>query len=141
MRVTIYICACPVICACTFLAACAKQPAAGTHNPGTATVGDPSRVTRGSPPAGCRELPNADDLKEYLRRAPAEGGDAGGMFAGKLEWAAIVNRNGEICAAAVSSEPKKRRRVGPSSRTAGSNGSTKNKSIINSAVEASITYC
>src|SRR5579864_6169039 len=54
--------------------------------------------------ANCRDLPTARDLQEYLRRAPAEGGDAGGLFGGKMEWAAIVNRNGEICATAVATE-------------------------------------
>jgi uncharacterized protein GlcG (DUF336 family) len=54
--------------------------------------------------AACHDLPSARDLQEYLRRAPAEGGEAGGMFGGKMEWAAIVNRNGEICAAAVATE-------------------------------------
>jgi uncharacterized protein GlcG (DUF336 family) len=94
-----------MICACTFLGSCAsQQPASRTTQSPGAAAGDLSRSSRGSPPAGCRDLPNAADLKEYLRRAPAEGGDAGGMFGGKLEWAAIVNRNGEICAAAVATD-------------------------------------
>jgi uncharacterized protein GlcG (DUF336 family) len=54
--------------------------------------------------AGCRNLPTASDLKEYLRRAPGEGGEAGGLFSGKLEWAAVVNRAGEICATAVATD-------------------------------------
>jgi uncharacterized protein GlcG (DUF336 family) len=37
-------------------------------------------------------------LKTLLARAPNEGGDAGGIFHGARMWAAIVNRNGELCA-------------------------------------------
>jgi uncharacterized protein GlcG (DUF336 family) len=54
--------------------------------------------------ASCRDLPSAADLQEYLRRAPAEGGEVGGMFGGKMEWAALVNRNGELCGVAVAAE-------------------------------------
>lgn len=54
--------------------------------------------------AKCGDLPSINDLQEYLRRAPAEGGEAGGLFGGKLDWAAIVNRNGEVCGAAAATE-------------------------------------
>ncbi len=54
--------------------------------------------------ASCRDLPSAADLQEYLRRAPAEGGEVGGMFGGKMEWAALVNRNGELCGVSVAAE-------------------------------------
>jgi uncharacterized protein GlcG (DUF336 family) len=87
------------------LAACAQQPSsappATAGSPPPASTRDGARIVS---TAGCQDLPSASDLKEYLRRAPAEGGDAGGMFGGKLEWAAIVNRNGEICATAVATE-------------------------------------
>lgn len=87
--------------------ACAQQPS-GAPAPGAAGQAAPGAPGRGArpntSPAGCQNLPTASDLKEYLRRAPAEGGDAGGMFGGKLEWAAIVNRNGEICATAVATD-------------------------------------
>jgi uncharacterized protein GlcG (DUF336 family) len=46
--------------------------------------------------AGCDALPGASDLTKYLRSAP-DSGEAGGLFHGRAEWAAIVNRKGEIC--------------------------------------------
>jgi uncharacterized protein GlcG (DUF336 family) len=32
---------------------------------------------------------------------PSQGGDAGGLSGGKFEWAAVVNREGELCSIAV----------------------------------------
>ena len=46
--------------------------------------------------AGCSDLPSAGDLKKYLKSAP-DSGEAGGLFHGKAEWGAIVNRNGQVC--------------------------------------------
>jgi uncharacterized protein GlcG (DUF336 family) len=46
--------------------------------------------------AGCTSLPNASDLAKYLKAAP-DSGEAGGLFHGRAEWGAIVNRNGEVC--------------------------------------------
>lgn len=46
--------------------------------------------------AGCSSLPNASDVAKYLKAAP-DSGEAGGLFHGRAEWAAIVNRNGQIC--------------------------------------------
>ncbi len=59
---------------------------------------------QGAASASCRDLPSADDLKKWLREAPGDGGDAGGLFSGKMEWASIVNRQGEICATAVATD-------------------------------------
>jgi uncharacterized protein GlcG (DUF336 family) len=58
----------------------------------------------GAAPANCRNLPSADDLKKFLKQAPGEGGEAGGLFSGKMMWASVVNRNGEICSTAVSTD-------------------------------------
>jgi uncharacterized protein GlcG (DUF336 family) len=70
--------------------------------PGSA--GDQSQGPRqGAAPASCRDLPSRDDLKKWLREAPSQG-EAGGLFSGKMEWAAIVNRQGEICATAVATD-------------------------------------
>jgi uncharacterized protein GlcG (DUF336 family) len=52
--------------------------------------------------ADCPNLPSADQLHDLLTRAPNTGGDEGGMFHGKREWAATVNRQGEVCAVGVS---------------------------------------
>jgi len=90
-----------VLCS-SVLAACAtKAPGDGKQD----TSVDPVSAARAAAVrASCRDLPSAADLQEYLRRAPAEGGDAGGLFGGKLEWAALVNRSGEICGVAVATE-------------------------------------
>jgi uncharacterized protein GlcG (DUF336 family) len=46
----------------------------------------------------CSGLPSESQLKDFLAAAPGTGGDAGGLFHGNLMWAAVVNRNGELCA-------------------------------------------
>jgi uncharacterized protein GlcG (DUF336 family) len=58
----------------------------------------------GAAPASCRDLPSADDLEKWLRMAPGIEGEAGGLFSGKMEWATIVNRRGEICATNVATD-------------------------------------
>src|SRR5438477_6865726 len=50
----------------------------------------------------CQGLPNAAELKAHLAAAPAHGGEAGGLFHGERMWAAVVNRDGELCAYAAS---------------------------------------
>ena len=70
------------------------------------------RRGRSEPPAAgrrrarrsCSDLPSADDLKKWLRAAPGVEGEAGGLFSGQMEWATIVNRQGEICATAVATD-------------------------------------
>src|SRR5262245_19368816 len=46
----------------------------------------------------CKDLPSEKQLKDLLILSQKEGGDAGGLFHGARMWAAIVNRNGEVCA-------------------------------------------
>jgi uncharacterized protein GlcG (DUF336 family) len=53
---------------------------------------------------GCSDVPSADALKKLLRDAPTQGGDAGGLNHGKFMWGAVVNREGELCAVAVSTD-------------------------------------
>ena len=53
----------------------------------------PSFAAKGS----CNYLPNEGQLRSVLSKAPNLGGDAGGLFHGKREWAVVVNRAGEIC--------------------------------------------
>jgi uncharacterized protein GlcG (DUF336 family) len=57
----------------------------------------------GAASAACHDLPTAADLKKWLRSAPGQG-EAGGLFSGQMEWASIVNRQGEICATAVATD-------------------------------------
>jgi uncharacterized protein GlcG (DUF336 family) len=52
---------------------------------------------------GCKDLPSAADLKRLLKEAAA-GGEAGGLDGGHSEWAAVVDRSGELCAVAVSTD-------------------------------------
>jgi uncharacterized protein GlcG (DUF336 family) len=59
-----------------------------------------------SPPRskGCSDTPTAVDLKRLLQAAPSQNGDAGGLNHGKAMWGAIVDRDGQLCALAVSTE-------------------------------------
>jgi uncharacterized protein GlcG (DUF336 family) len=50
----------------------------------------------------CSGLPTVAQLKALLASAPTTGGNAGGLFQGQRMWGAVVNRNGEVCAAATS---------------------------------------
>ena len=52
----------------------------------------------------CQDLPGAEQLKKWLRAAPGVEGEAGGLFSGQMEWAAIVDRQGVICAAAAATD-------------------------------------
>lgn len=52
---------------------------------------------------GCDALPSADELRRLLGEAP-DAGDAGGLFGGRKEWVATVNRSGELCAVVVSTD-------------------------------------
>lgn len=57
--------------------------------------------------ADCPNLPSAQQLHDLLNRAPSTGGDEGGLFHGKREWAVVVNRAGEVCAeSTTTSDPK-----------------------------------
>jgi uncharacterized protein GlcG (DUF336 family) len=57
-------------------------------------------VVLGAPASAqnCQGLPTAAQLKTWLQAAPAAGGEAGGLFHGTRMWAAVVNRDGKICA-------------------------------------------
>jgi uncharacterized protein GlcG (DUF336 family) len=64
-----------------------------------ATRSSAARVdAQGAGGANCQGLPNEGALRGWLTEAPATGGDAGGLFHGRLMWGAFVNRDGEICA-------------------------------------------
>lgn len=46
----------------------------------------------------CHGLPGETQLRQFLVAAPGHGGNAGGLFFGTRMWAAVVNRNGDVCA-------------------------------------------
>src|SRR3989449_10892067 len=52
----------------------------------------------------CSALPTAEQLKQFLAAAPSHGGEAGGLFHGTRMWAAVVNRDGDLCAFATSTD-------------------------------------
>src|SRR5438552_15714172 len=54
--------------------------------------------------ARCSGLPTAGQLKQFLVAAPSHDGKAGGLFDGTRMWGAVVNRNGELCALATSTD-------------------------------------
>jgi uncharacterized protein GlcG (DUF336 family) len=45
---------------------------------------------------GCSDLPGEEELREWLEMAP-DSGEAGGLFGGRHEWAAVVDRSGILC--------------------------------------------
>ena len=54
---------------------------------------------------GCDDVPSAKDLRQWLQGAPnQDGADAGGLNHGKYMWAAVVDRDGKLCAVAVSTD-------------------------------------
>jgi uncharacterized protein GlcG (DUF336 family) len=92
-----------MMAACLIAAAACRPAPVGETRPGNAA--DPALAPRqGARPAACRDLPSADDLHKWLREAPTVGGEAGGLFSGKRSWAAIVDREGRICATSVSTD-------------------------------------
>ena len=61
-------------------------------------VGVGLTIAAAKAPAPCEGLPSESQLTELLGQAPASGGNAGGLFGGARMWAAVVNRDGELCA-------------------------------------------
>ncbi|HET9698023.1 MAG TPA: heme-binding protein [Terriglobales bacterium] len=52
----------------------------------------------------CKDLPSASQIKTLLQQAAltSNGGTVGGLFGGTRMWGAVVNREGELCAIATS---------------------------------------
>jgi uncharacterized protein GlcG (DUF336 family) len=50
----------------------------------------------------CSGLPTESQLRGFLQQAAAAPGTVGGLFNGTRMWAAVVNRDGELCATAAS---------------------------------------
>jgi uncharacterized protein GlcG (DUF336 family) len=96
-------------CAAALATACSRMDSgkAQAANPATTQPGSAADQSRGpkegAAKADCGNLPSADDLKKWLREAPAES-EAGGLMSGKMEWASVVNREGIVCATAVATD-------------------------------------
>jgi uncharacterized protein GlcG (DUF336 family) len=85
------------------IGACSSNQSPAETQPGAAD--DLNRAPQaGGARAACADLPSAEDLKKWLRAAPGVEGEAGGLFSGQMEWAAIVDRQGTICATAVATD-------------------------------------
>ena len=65
----------------------------------------PASTREPSRSSGCSDVPAAADLVKLLKAAPTAGGaDAGGLNHGKFMWGAVVNREGQLCSVAVSTD-------------------------------------
>jgi uncharacterized protein GlcG (DUF336 family) len=94
----------PLLAITAALTACSSQPQRASYTQ-AGSAGDQDRgEQQGSADAGCRNLPGDSDLKRWLVESPQTGGEAGGLFSGKRQWASIVDRNGVICATAVATD-------------------------------------
>lgn len=78
--------------------ACNRAPA-GTS--GTDTT--KNSAAQQASTSDCSAVPSKDDLTRMLKTAP-DSGNAGGLFAGRAEWATVVNRAGQVCATAVATD-------------------------------------
>ena len=85
---------------------CAMTLAAAACGGGPAVRDDSNPPQSATPPRskGCEDVPKAADLKKLLQDAPAQNGDAGGLNHGKAMWGAVVDRDGKLCALAVSTD-------------------------------------
>jgi uncharacterized protein GlcG (DUF336 family) len=98
----------PVAIVLAFTVGAAACAGSGSSSPAETQQGGAADANR-APQAGgarseCSDLPSAAALKRWLREAPGVEGEAGGLFSGKMEWASVVNRRGEICATAVATD-------------------------------------
>jgi len=106
MSRTVEIVATAFICLCAL--GCQRdvrpgEPARTAETVSGAAVEQSRGDKAGAAPGDCSALPSDDVLKKLVRQVPAEA-PVGGMFDGRMEWVAVVNRRGEICAATVSTD-------------------------------------
>ena len=71
-------------------------------NRGTGGNGDSARNSAAQKASAkdCSAVPDAAALTKFVRAAP-DSGEAGGLFGGRAEWAAVVNRAGKVCAIVI----------------------------------------
>lgn len=93
--------------ACTMCVACHRTDTASSNADKSQTTAGAATAKADENPGqrggSCGDVPSAAQLKQFLQSAPAEG-EAGGLMSGKFEWAAVVNRAGELCAVAVATD-------------------------------------
>ncbi len=65
-------------------------------------VGSLSAIAGSKYQSNCNGLPTEIEIKELLIEAATMPDPAGGLFSGTRMWAAVVNRDGQICAFATS---------------------------------------
>jgi uncharacterized protein GlcG (DUF336 family) len=97
-----------IIAISMFDLACSRAASSpGERSPAETQAGSAAAQSQGprqgAASANCKDLPSSGDLKKWLRSAPGES-EAGGLFSGRMEWAAIVNRQGEICLTEASTD-------------------------------------
>ncbi len=73
-----------------------------TQSPAETTAGLPNPAAGAGHATGCEQVPTTE-LQRLLKDAPTKG-EAGGLAGGRFSWAAVVNRDGRLCAVAVSSD-------------------------------------
>ncbi len=80
----------------------ANAPASGVAT--TQQGADPDLQAPGhNMPASCAQLPTADQLKQWLKKVPNDA-EVGGFAGGRHEWAAVVDREGRLCAVAAADD-------------------------------------
>src|SRR5215472_5078427 len=52
----------------------------------------------------CVNVPTATQLRQYVKAAATTQTPIGGLFEGTRMWVAVVNRDGELCSAAASTD-------------------------------------
>ena len=83
-------------------AACGPKHEASPASTTQGAATDRTEV-QGERSGACRDLPSDKELLRLLREAPTLG-EAGGLNGGRNEWAAVVNRQGALCAVVVSTD-------------------------------------
>jgi uncharacterized protein GlcG (DUF336 family) len=89
-----------VVCALMIVTALARAKSPAESVPGSNGVKTEAPGQRAG--GGCKDVPSAADLKKLLKEAA--GPEVGGLSDGASEWAAVVDRKGQLCAVAVSTD-------------------------------------
>lgn len=82
------------------VAAAVVTACGGSGRAANATAHD---TTGAESASDCSALPDAGTLARYIRGAP-DSGQVGGLFGGRAEWGATVNRKGQICSVVAPSD-------------------------------------